>query len=210
MDAVEVIRMVCGLIGTNTYVVYAKGGGQAVVIDPADGRAVLDVLKEENLSCAAVLLTHGHFDHIAGADGVKQAFSCPVYVGEKDAQMLSDPESNGSLPLLGAPVTAQNADRTVRDGDVLSIAGMDIRVIGCPGHTPGGVSYLVDDALVSGDTLFRRGVGRTDLYGGNAEALFSSVLKLYDLPEDTKVFPGHGAPTRIGDEMRRNPFVRRQ
>lgn len=202
-------RLVCGEIGTNTYVVYREGAAEAVVIDPAEAAAVLDTLGELNLRCEAILLTHGHFDHIAGVEGVKKAFLCPVYIGKDDAAMLTDPAQNGSLPLMRKSVTAPAADQTVQDGDRISAAGITFSVISCSGHTAGGVSYLIEDALFSGDTLFRRGVGRTDLFGGDAEELFSSVLKLYDLPEDTRVFPGHGAPTGIGEEMRSNPFVRR-
>lgn len=209
MSETKIFRLPCGAIGTNSYIVYQAGQKDAVVIDPADAEVLLDGLAQRKLRCAAILLTHGHFDHISGLGGLKKAFSCPVYIGEGDGEMLSDPVKNGSLLMLGEVIQEAPAEKTVKDGDELEAAGMKFSVIGCPGHTKGGVSYYSGGALFSGDSLFRRGIGRTDLPGGDMDALFSTVLRLYDLPEETAVFPGHGESTTIGDEAKNNPFVRR-
>ncbi len=209
MSEMKICRLPCGAIGTNTYIVYMDGQKGAVVIDPADAEVILDALEQRKLGCAAILVTHGHFDHISGIGGLKKAFSCPVYIGEGDAGLLGDPLHNGSLLMLGEVIKESPAENTVKDGDELAAAGMKFRVIGCPGHTPGGVGYSTAGALFSGDSLFHRGIGRTDLPGGDMDALFSAVLKLYELPEETAVFPGHGESTTIGDEAKNNPFIRR-
>lgn len=209
MSETTICRLPCGAIGTNTYIVYKDGRSDAVVIDPADAKTVQNALAQRKLRCAAILLTHGHFDHISGIDGLRKAFSCPVYIGEGDAELLCDPLQNGSLLMLGEAIQESPAENTVQDGDALTAAGIEFRVIGCPGHTKGGVGYYSEGALFSGDSLFCRGIGRTDLPGGDMDALFSAVLKLYDLPEETAVYPGHGEATTIGDEAKNNPFIRR-
>ncbi len=156
----------------------------------------------------AILLTHGHFDHIMGVEGLRTQFGIPVYVHEDDADMLERPQLNAGA-MIGVSISVQ-ADQTVKDGDVLHLAGMEIHVLHTPGHTPGGVCYYFpkEEVVFSGDTLFCGSVGRTDLPGGSMSALIRSVReKVFKLPDLTVVYTGHGEPTKIGDEKRCNPFI---
>ena len=156
----------------------------------------------------AVLLTHGHFDHIIGVPEVKRAFHLPVYASETEDAMLADTSLNLSCHLLGKQ-TSFHADVLVRDGDELELLGYKWKVIATPGHTSGSVSYYIpqEGVLLSGDTLFYESYGRTDLATGSSSDITDSLLnKLFVLPEDTMVYPGHGDPTTIGYEKEHNPI----
>lgn len=207
MTDFSVLPVVCGPIGTDSYII--ANGKRALVVDPADAQAILQELDDRDLTCEAILLTHGHFDHISGVEGIRVRFECPVVVGKEDAVLLTDPTLNCSMGFFGFPVTANPADVLVKEGDELEYAGLKFSVIFTPGHTRGGVCYVFDGAVFSGDTLFQLGIGRTDLLGGDLKALRASIKKLYDLPDDTVVYPGHSEPTTIGYEAEHNPYVRR-
>ncbi len=197
----------------NSYVVWADGGREAFVIDPGfEPDAILDVLRREKLTLAAIVCTHGHVDHIAGNRALKAAFpDAPLLIGRGDAPMLADPDLNRSRP-YGFDVTSPPADRLVDDGERLTVAGIELEVREIPGHSPGHVVFVIHDAapkvVLGGDVLFAGSVGRTDFPGGSFPQLRDGIrAKLWTLPEDTAVFPGHGPPTTIGEEMRSNPFV---
>lgn len=205
----KVETYVVGVVGTNCYFAVNEATKECLVIDPGDNAdALAGKIRENGYTPVAVLLTHGHFDHIMGVEGLKEAFHIPVYVHEDDGEMLRRPDLNAGA-MIGARVSL-TADELLHDGDELTLAGMKLRVIHTPGHTPGGVCFYFPEAevLFSGDTLFCESVGRTDLPGGSMGALMRSVKeRVLKLPDLTVVYTGHGEPTQIGYEKRNNPFL---
>ena len=199
--------------GEMSYVVWVVNRPEALVIDPGfDDAAILDLLQREGLRLVGVLNTHGHVDHIAGNAAMKAAFpDAPLVIGRNEAAMLTDPVANLSAP-FGSELVSPTADRLVDDGERFEIAGLTFEVREIPGHSPGSVVFVCDqfegDPFVfGGDVLFSGSVGRTDL-GGNARQLFSGIrAKLFNLPDGTTVYPGHGPPTTVGVEKRTNPYV---
>lgn len=208
---VETLQL--GPLETNCYVLDA-GNGHAVVIDPgADSGRVLARLDKMKLVPALVLVTHGHADHIGGIAGLRERFpDAKIAIGRADAPALTSPKVNQSL-FIGLNIKAPPADRLLDDGDTVEEGTVTLKVIATPGHTPGGVCFFAADfggrpALFSGDTLFRESVGRCDIAGGDWDALMVSVRKkLFALPEETVVYPGHGPSTTIGYEKKNNPFA---
>jgi hydroxyacylglutathione hydrolase len=196
----------------NAYIVGASESEEVFVIDPGfDADRIIAHLKKKSLKLQAIVLTHGHSDHIAGVEAMKQfAPAAPIIIGRLEAAMLTDPVLNLSAA-YGFPITSPPADQLVDDGEVLKIAGLTMTVRHIPGHSPGHVVYTVDHEpmiVLGGDVLFAGSVGRTDFPGGSFEELEAGIrTKLFTLPDDTKVFPGHGPPTTIGEEKQSNPFV---
>lgn len=218
MADIKIGRMVIGTNQTNCYFLYREGSAEAVVVDPADkGANIYSALQKNGFTVMGILLTHGHFDHIWGLDALRDAVNAaaesdgrepvPVYASEGEREILKNPRMNISEQAGRACSTY--ADVYVKDGEELNLAGMSIKVIATPGHTEGGCCYYVEEAgiLVAGDTIFQESVGRTDFPTGSMSTLVRSVQdKLFILPDDTKVYPGHGDSTTIGHEKRYNPF----
>lgn len=208
MGEIKIGRMVLGTCSTNTYFVYREGSQDAVVIDPADyGEHIYESLQKNGFQVAAILLTHGHFDHIWGCEKLRALSGVKVYANEAEKDLLGDAKKNISAQ-AGRACTL-NADAYLKDGDVLELAGITFQMIATPGHTPGGCCYYMEEAgmLICGDTLFEESVGRTDFPGGSMSTLVRSIKeKLFTLPDNTKCYPGHGGSTTIGYEKQNNPF----
>ena len=197
----------------NTYLLWADGSTDTVVVDPGfEPDAVLEALRERELTPVAVLNTHGHVDHIAGNKAMKQYFpDAPLVIGRGDAAMLTDPALNLS-GAFGFDIVSPPADRLVDEGDEFTFAGMTFGVLEIPGHSPGHVAYVLDgpDAkmVLGGDVLFAGSIGRTDFPNGSQTQLVAGIrAKLWPLPDATRVYPGHGPVTTIGEEKRTNPFA---
>ncbi|KQY10273.1 hypothetical protein ASD37_04195 [Mycobacterium sp. Root135] len=209
-----------GMLQCNCYVLAPKQGADAIVVDPGQ-RAMAPlrkILDENRLTPAAVLLTHGHVDHMWSAQKVGDTYGCPVFIHPEDREMLTDP-IKGLGPRLAqlALSTMFREPRQVveldRDGDKIELGGITVTVDHTPGHTRGSVVFRVSpgaigDLAFTGDTLFKQSIGRTDLYGGSGRDLLTSIVsKLLVLDDDTVVLPGHGPKTTIGAERRTNPFL---
>jgi glyoxylase-like metal-dependent hydrolase (beta-lactamase superfamily II) len=210
---IQVQTIVSQPFAENSYVLWRDGETDAVVIDPGfEPEVIVEFLADRGLRLDAIVNTHGHVDHIAGNRALKEAFpAAPIVIGHGDADMLMDPDLNMSAA-FGIPVTSPPRDRSVRDGEELTFAGIPMTFWEVPGHSPGHVVFFIHDTsppmLLGGDVLFRGSVGRTDFPGGSFEQLAHGVRrKLWVLPAETVVYPGHGPVTTIGHEKRTNPFV---
>ncbi len=201
--------LVVGMIQANCYILADETTREAVVIDPGgDTPVIVKALEARDLKPVAVLATHGHFDHVEGLAGMKRATQAPIYVHQGDLPLIQGMTGQGLL--FGVRVeAAPPPDQFVSEGQEIPFGELSLKVIHTPGHSPGSVSYLVDDAVFVGDLLFAGSIGRTDLQGGDYNTLIRSVReKIFTLPEDTVVYPGHGPATRVGTEKRSNPFFR--
>lgn len=202
-------NFVLGPMGTNCYIVINDESRECFVTDPADcPPEFVSHIRNKGLKVTAVLLTHGHFDHIMGLDGLLEQFPVPVYAHENEKQVLESAQINLS-GMYGMGYTFSEAEY-VRDGQIIETAGMKIRVIHTPGHTSGGCCYYIEEEglLLSGDTLFCASIGRTDFPTGSSSQLVRSVReKLMPLPDETRVCPGHMDETTIGYEKKHNPFL---
>lgn len=208
MGEIKIGRIVLGAAQTNCYFLYRADVGDCIVVDPADqGGNIYKALEKNGFQVKAILLTHGHFDHIWGTKELRDCCGAKLYALEAERELLMDARRNVSAQ-TGRPYTVE-ADVYLKDGEELTIADMGFRVIATPGHTAGSCCYYFPEAgfLLSGDTLFQESVGRTDLPTGSMSQIVRSIKeKLFLLPEDTKVYPGHGEETTIRMEKRCNPF----
>lgn len=206
----KIEKFITGILGTNSYLVINEETKQAVVFDPAALPSNLkEYIKKNDLKIEAIILTHAHFDHIMGIDAFVEEFGVPVvYVHEKDEDLMRDPNLNLSNNyILGYTYSKYTC---IREGQILKHAGAEFKVIHTPGHTRGGCCYYLEEegVLFSGDTLFQNSIGRTDFPTSSMSDMVRSIRgKLFVLPDDTKVYPGHMCETTIGYEKRYNPYV---
>ena len=192
----KINTLTLGLYQVNCYVVRNEDSDRCVVIDPGyDGQTVLRFLKEQNLHLEAILLTHGHFDHVGAVKELAAETDCKVFLHDLERTM---PEAMTAGPLYA---TDNYPHR-------FSVAGMEFTVLHTPGHTPGSVCLICEDAMFSGDTLFADSCGRTDLPGGDWATILASLGRLKELPGNYRVFPGHGEDTTLAQERQYNPYLR--
>jgi len=210
---VHLRTLTVGPLETNCYVVSAEAPDALVIDAGADAEAIIAHLDAERLVPAMLVVTHGHSDHIAANAELKRRYDeMKIAVGRADADALASPVKNMSV-YVGMRIVSPRADRLLDDGDELTVAGLTFRVLALPGHSPGGIGLYTDDlagapALFAGDTLFARSVGRTDIAGGDWETLLATIReRIFTLPDDTRVYPGHGPATTVGEERASNPFV---
>lgn len=195
-----------GMIGTNCYLLYDEDLKEAIIVDPGDNAAFLaGSIDNLELKPVAILLTHGHFDHIGAVNELKDRYDIPLYVSKKDAEMIQNPNMN----MGGISVKVTEKDVLLEGCEEFELGGINFKVIATPGHTPGGLCYYIssEDVLLSGDTMFRYSWGRTDFPGGSAVDLMNSIKeKLLPLPEETVVYPGHEGATTIKNERITHDF----
>ena len=203
--------LILGGYQTNCYVLRKDDSAKdCLIIDPGlEAAELIEFLDEQKLNPIAVVLTHGHIDHIAGLTVLRNQFpEIKVYIHNLDAKMLTDPNINLSA-MSGKTFVTDAEDVSLKNRDIIDLAGMKLRVLHTPGHTPGGISLYSKEAGVVfvGDTLFADSIGRTDFPGGSMSQLLNSIReKLFTLPEETEVYPGHGPATTIATEKAHNPF----
>ncbi len=205
----RIIKKTVGEVETNCYIVVNEALNECFVIDPGDDEEVIIAAVEETKAVpVAILLTHGHFDHIYAVEPLVKKFGIPVYASENEAALLMEPEMNCSA-YYGREVSVV-PENYIEDGDTFCVAGFKIKGIHTPGHTKGSMCFYIGDegVLFSGDTLFKGSVGRTDLPTGNTHLLIESLRdKIIVLPPETTIYPGHGPETKLDYEKRNNSYM---
>lgn len=204
----NIIRHEVGPVDCNCYILFDEGSKDGVIID-AGGNAdiILDSLNKNHINVKHILCTHGHFDHLTGLSEIRKSIDAPISIHEKDRELYDNMHIQSmmfGLSLDSNPVV----NHFLKDGEEISFGKYKIKVIHTPGHTQGGVCFLVDGKLFSGDTLFEESIGRTDLPGGSLKQLLQSIKeKILTLPGDTEVYPGHGDKTSVLHEKNNNPYL---
>lgn len=206
---IAVEQLPLGSIGTNCYLVRAdRGAVEAAVIDPgADAAEIRLALARAGATCAAILLTHSHYDHLGALADLAEGTGAPVWLPEAEREVFERP--NDFYGGLGLSLRGFQGDATLLSGsETVEAAGISFQVVSVPGHSPGHLAYYADGCLFSGDVLFAGSVGRTDLPFGDWDTLLDSIRRLAEAyPPETRVFPGHGPTTTLGAELERNPFL---
>lgn len=196
-----------GPMEANCYILYNPDKREGLIIDPgAEGSHLIKFIKQEKISINYIVNTHGHPDHIGANRKIKEHTNAPILIHQYDAPMLA---KSGSVLSLIFPLESSSppADTFIKDGDLIECAGMKLKVLHTPGHTPGGISLLIDDSIFTGDTLFSGSIGRSDLPGGSPQVLLNSIKKILSLNENLIIYPGHGPSTTVRQELHSNPFI---
>lgn len=208
MAEVKIGRLVMGGCGTNCYLIYREGSKDVIFVDPADhGEQIYQKISEKGFQIQAILLTHAHFDHIWGANDLRKLTGAKIYALEEEKVLCESSQANVS-EMAGRACTIR-PNVYVKDGDRLTLADITFQVIATPGHTVGSCCYYFEEGsfVVCGDTIFLESVGRTDFPTGDSGCLIRSIReKLFTLPDEVKLYPGHGDSTTVGHEKKYNPF----
>ncbi|MDR2771953.1 MAG: MBL fold metallo-hydrolase [Elusimicrobiota bacterium] len=205
---IKIDIVVSGEVQTNCYLIYDSSTKAAAIVDPgADGAIVISNIQKLGLKPEILINTHGHFDHILDDDKLRKQFNIPLAVHKDEVEMLADGTKNSSA-FFGKEVRVLNPEILLSDEQVIELSFTKFQVIATPGHTKGGICLLFDNFIVTGDTLFKEDVGRTDLKGGSYRTLMLSLEKLKKLPPELIVYPGHGDISTIDYEMKNNPYLR--
>lgn len=204
----EVIRIPAGIYGANCYILFSIKTKEGIVVDPGgDVEDILRKVKEKNLKINSILLTHGHADHIGGVEGLKNKLNIPVLIHKDDQDMLKDPEFNLSATMAMGPMSI-NPDKILYEEDIVEFGDVKGEIIHTPGHTKGGICVKFKKYLITGDTLFKGSIGRSDLKGGDYDSLIKSIKKkLINLDNKLIILPGHGQVSTILEEKTSNPFL---
>ncbi len=205
----HIYKFTVGNFAVNNYLVHPEDSNQALLIDAGeDPEPVLNTIRQKKLNLLYLINTHGHGDHIAGNDAILRETGARLLVHELDAPYLQDPTLNLSA-LLGFKLRSPEPDELLKEGDIIQLDPLQFRVLHTPGHTPGHISLICEQHAFVGDLIFEGSVGRTDLPFASTDQLMDSIRrKIYTLPDDTVLHPGHGPDTRVGTEKQHNPFVR--
>lgn len=207
----KIKRLEVGMLATNCYLAMNEAAKEAVLFDPgADAEEILKMIEHYGVKLVAILLTHGHSDHIGALEEVREASGAPVYIHEGDVPCLAKPMKNLSIYTLGTSLVCKEAEHVLKGGEELELAGMQFKVLHTPGHTVGGVCYYNDENKVAfvGDTIFCESIGRTDFPGGSYKDLINAIkTQLLTLDAKVMLLPGHGPETSVDWERRRNPFL---
>ncbi len=200
--------IVVGPLETNCFLVYSEDNSECAIVDPgAEPDKIINGIKTNNLKPIMIINTHGHVDHVGANKTIKETFDIPLYIHEADLKLLKSALQSGFGLMIGARKSPP-PDGFLKEGDLIELGNSHLEVLHTPGHSPGSISLLGDGFILSGDTLFRGGVGRTDLPGGSWEKLKESIKnKIFNLPENTLVLPGHGPSTSVGFEKDSNPYL---
>ena len=209
MRGMKIEMVVVGALGTNCYLAYCEQSRACAVVDPgADPELIFQAITRHNLEPVVLLNTHGHVDHVGANQDIKDRFGIPLHIHRADLQLLRNSVLSEIAVLLGAKASP-DPDAFLEDGQEIAVGEETLSVVTTPGHTPGSVSFQGEDFLLSGDTLFCGGVGRTDLPGGDWGILIASIKnRILTMPGQTRVYPGHGPDSTVDLEINSNPFLR--
>lgn len=210
VNKMQIHTLSLGMFGVNNYLVHADGSTKAILIDACeDTESILRKIDQLKLELVYLINTHGHGDHIAGNEAIVKATGAKLIIGEKEVPYLSDPSLNLSM-FMGVHLTSPPPDRTLREGDTVSLDNLNFEVLFTPGHSSGHITLVerAQNIAFVGDVIFRQGIGRTDFPGGSYQTLETTIReKIYTLPDSMTLYNGHGPSTTVGYEKQHNPFV---